>query len=153
MGEIEKKKSKIGIIIAIIIIALVLIVGAIGGYYVIKRNYIVSKINQTNLIINNSNATSSLKNNVYIKNGVVYVSKPDIYNFFDNTIIYDEKYNQVVTTSSTKIASLPIDSKQIQVNSSNTTIKAGAIILDEVAYVPISELDEVYNIKTTYKSP
>ena len=150
MGEIEKKKSKIGIIIAIIIIALVLIVGAIGGYYVIKRNYIVSKINQTNLIINNSNATSSLKNNVYIKNGVVYVAKPDIYNFFDNTIIYDEKYNQVVTTSSTKIASLPIDSKQIQVNSSNTTIKAGAIILDEVAYVPISELDEVYNIKTTY---
>lgn len=150
MGEIEKKKSKIGIIIAIIIIVLVLIVGAIGGYYVIKRNYIVSKINQTNLIINNSNATSSLKNNVYIKNGVVYVSKPDIYNFFDNTIIYDEKYNQVVTTSSTKIASLPIDSKQIQVNSSNTTIKAGAIILDEVAYVPISELDEVYNIKTTY---
>lgn len=150
MGEIEKKKSKIGIIIAIVIIALVLIVGAIGGYYVIKRNYIVSKINQTNLIINNSNATSSLKNNVYIKNGVVYVSKPDIYNFFDNTIIYDEKYNQVVTTSSTKIASLPIDSKQIQVNSSNTTIKAGAIILDEVAYVPISELDEVYNIKTTY---
>lgn len=150
MGEIEKKKSKIGIIIAIIIIALVLIVGAIGGYYVIKRNYIVSKINRTNLIINNSNATSSLKNNVYIKNGVVYVSKPDIYNFFDNTIIYDEKYNQVVTTSSTKIASLPIDSKQIQVNSSNTTMKAGAIILDEVAYVPISELDEVYNIKTTY---
>ena len=150
MGEIEKKKSKIEIIIAIIIIALVLIVGAIGGYYVIKRNYIVSKINQTNLIINNSNATSSLKNNVYIKDGVVYVSKPDIYNFFDNTITYDEKYNQVVTTSSTKIASLPIDSKQIQVNSSNTTIKAGAIILDEVAYVPISELDEVYNIKTTY---
>lgn len=150
MGEIEKKKSKIGIIIAVIIIALVLIVGAIGGCYVIKRNYIVSKINQTNLIINNSNATSSLKNNVYIKDGVVYVSKPDIYNFFDNTIIYDEKYNQVVTTSSTKIASLPIDSKQIQVNSSNTTIKAGAIILDEVAYVPISELDEVYNIKTTY---
>lgn len=150
MSRFKETKSKIGIIIAIIIIALVLIVGAIGGYYVIKRNYIVSKINQTNLIINNSNATSSLKNNVYIKDGVVYVSKPDIYNFFDNTIIYDEKYNQVVTTSSTKIASLPIDSKQIQVNSSNTTIKVGAIIIDEVAYVPISELDEVYNIKTTY---
>ena len=150
MSRFKETKSKIGIIIAIIIIALVLIVGAIGGYYVIKRNYIVSKINQTNLIINNSNATSSLKNNVYIKDGVVYVAKPDIYNFFDNTITYDEKYNQVVTTSSTKIASLPIDSKQIQVNSSNTTIKAGAIIIDEVAYVPISELDEVYNIKATY---
>ena len=150
MDEVKKKKSKVGIIITIIIIALILIIGAVGGYYVIKRNYIVSKINQTNLIINNSNVTSSLKNNVYIKDGVVYVSKPDIYNFFDNTIIYDEKYNQVITTSSTKIASLPIDSKQIQVNSSSVTIKSGAIILDEVAYVPISELDEVYNIKTTY---
>ena len=150
MDEVKKKKSKVGIIIAIIIIALVLIIGAVGGYYVIKRNYIVNKINQTNLIINNSNVTSSLKNNVYIKEGVVYISKPDIYNFFDNTIIYDEKYNQVVTTSNTKIASLPIDSKQIQVNSSSVTIKSGAIILDEVAYVPISELDEVYNIKTTY---
>ncbi len=150
MSRFKETNSKIGIIIAIIIIALVLIVGAIGGYYVIKRNYIVSKINQTNLIINNSNATSSLKKNVYIKDGVVYASKPDIYNFFDNTITYDEKYNQIITTSSTKIASLPIDSKQIQVNSSSTTIKAGAIILDEVAYVPISELDEVYNIKTTY---
>lgn len=150
MSRFRETNSKIGIIIVIIIIALVLIVGAIGGYYVIKRNYIISKINQTNLIINNSNATSSLKNNVYIKDGVVYISKPDIYNFFDNTITYDEKYNQIITTSSTKIASLPIDSKQIQVNSSSTTIKAGAIILDGVAYVPISELDEVYNIKTTY---
>ena len=150
MSRFKETNLKIGIIIVIIIIALVLIVGAIGGYYVIKRNYIISKINQTNLIINNSNATSSLKNNVYIKDGVVYISKPDIYNFFDNTITYDEKYNQIITTSSTKIASLPIDSKQIQVNSSSTTIKAGAIILDGVAYVPISELDEVYNIKTTY---
>ena len=150
MSRFKETKSKVGIIIAIIIIALVLIAGAIGGYYVIKRNYIVGKINQTNLIINNSNITTSLKNDVYIKDGVVYVSKPDIYNFLDNTITYDEKYNQVITSSNTKIASLPIDSKQIQVNSSSTTIKAGAIILGEVAYVPISELDEVYNIKTTY---
>ena len=150
MGEIEKRKSKIGIIIAIIIIALVLVAGAIGGYYVIKRNYIVKATNQTNLIINNSNITTSLKNDVCIKDGVVYVSKPDIYNFFDTTITYDEKYNQVITSSNTKIASLPIDSTQIQVNSESKTIKAGAIILDEVAYVPISELDEVYNIKTTY---
>ncbi len=151
MGEIEKKKSKIGIIIAIIVILLVLIAGAIGLHYVIKHNYTVKYLNQTNLIINNSNVTESLKKHIYYdnENGVIYISKPDIYNFFDNTIIYDEKNNQVVTSSSTKIASLPIDSTQIQVNSQNKTIKAGAIIQDEVAYVPISELEEVYNIKVT----
>ncbi len=145
----EKKKIKISIIIAIIIIILVLIAGAIGAYYVIKRNYIVNYLNQTNLIINNSNVTESLKKHIYNKDGVIYISKPDIYNFFDNTIIYDEKYNQLITSSSTKIASLPIDSTQIQVNSQNKIIEAGAIILDEVAYVPISELEEVYNIKVT----
>ncbi len=150
MSRFKKTKSKFAIIIAIIIILAIIIIGAIGAVYVIKRNYIVNGINQTNLIINNSNVTSSLKNFVYNKDGVVYISKPDIYNFFDNTITYDEKYNQVITTSNKKIASLPINSKQIQVNSSNVTIKSGAIIIDDVAYIPISELDDVYNTKTTY---
>ena len=149
MSRFKETKSKVGIIIAIIVVLLVLIAGAIGAYYVIKHNYTVRYLNQINLIINNSNVTESLKKHIYNENGVIYISKPDIYNFFDNTIVYDEKYNQVITGSSSKIASLPIDSTQIQVNSQNKTIKAGAIIQDEVAYVPISELEEVYNIKVT----
>ena len=149
MSRFKETKSKVGIIIAIIVVLLVLIAGAIGAHYVIKHNYTVRYLNQINLIINNSNVTESLKKHIYNENGVIYISKPDIYNFFDNTIVYDEKYNQVITGSSTKIASLPIDSTQIQVNSQNKTIKAGAIIKDEVAYVPISELEEVYNIKVT----
>ena len=91
-----------------------------------------------------------MKKSIYKENGVIYIAKPDIYNFFDNTIMYDEKYNQIITGSEKEIASLPIDSKQIQVNSSNVTIKSPAKIIDDVAYVPISELSEVYNIKTTY---
>ena len=151
MSRVEEKKPKTKLKILVIIIAiLILIAIAITATYVIKRNYIVEKINQTNLIINNSNVTSSLKKSIYKENGVIYIAKPDIYNFFDNTIMYDEKYNQIITGSEKKIASLPIDSKQIQVNSSNVTIKSPAKIIDDVAYVPISELSEVYNIKTTY---
>ena len=151
MSRVEEKKPKTKLKILVIIIAiLILIAIAITATYVIKRNYIVEKINQTNLIINNSNVTSSLKKSIYKENGVIYIAKPDIYNFFDNTIMYDEKYNQIITGSEKEIASLPIDSKQIQVNSSNVTIKSPAKIIDDVAYVPISELSEVYNIKTTY---
>lgn len=151
MSRVEEKKPKTKLKILVIIIAiLILIVIAITATYVIKRNYIVEKINQTNLIINNSNVTSSLKKSIYKENGVIYIAKPDIHNFFDNTIMYDEKYNQIITGSEKEIASLPIDSKQIQVNSSNVTIKSPAKIIDDVAYVPISELSEVYNIKTTY---
>ena len=151
MSRVEEKKPKTKLKILVIIIAiLILIAIAITATYVIKRNYIVEKINQTNLIINNSNVTSSLKKSIYKENGVIYIAKPDIYNFFDNTIMYDEKYNQIITGSEKEIASLPIDSKQIQVNSSNVTIKSPAKIIDDVAYVPISELSEVYNIKNTY---
>ena len=151
MSRVEEKKPKTKLKILVIIIAILILKAiAITATYVIKRNYIVEKINQTNLIINNSNVTSSLKKSIYKENGVIYIAKPDIYNFFDNTIMYDEKYNQIITGSEKKIASLPIDSKQIQVNSSNVTIKSPAKIIDDVAYVPISELSEVYNIKTTY---
>ena len=101
MSRVEEKKPKTKLKILVIIIAiLILIAIAITATYVIKRNYIVKKINQTNLIINNSNVTSSLKKSIYKENGVIYIAKPDIYNFFDNTIMYDEKYNQIIILNS-----------------------------------------------------
>ena len=54
MSRVEEKKPKTKLKILVIIIAiLILIAIAITATYVIKRNYIVEKINQTNLIINN----------------------------------------------------------------------------------------------------
>ena len=53
MSRFKEKKSKTGKVIVLIIIMLILIAGIIGASYVIKKNYIVKTINQTNLIINN----------------------------------------------------------------------------------------------------
>ena len=59
MSRVEEKKPKTKLKILVIIIAiLILIAIAITATYVIKRNYIVEKINQTNLIINNSNVNN-----------------------------------------------------------------------------------------------
>lgn len=118
----------------------------------IAPNYIRNDItDKTNLIINNGNVTKRLKNDVLVKNDVVYISKEDIENFFDGDIYYDSTYDQIVTTSETKVAALPIDKNEIQINSSNIKIYAGAIKENEKYYVPFSEISKsVYNVETKY---
>ena len=77
-----------------IIVVLVLLMIAIA-ILKIAPNYIRDEIkDRTNLIINNSNVTTSLKKDVYIDdNNVIYLSKSDMQNFFDEYIYFDEKYN------------------------------------------------------------
>ena len=66
-------------------------------FYIAGKNYIRDDIkNKTNFIINNNNVTQNLKADIILQDGVVYISKEDISNFFDNTITYDQKYNQII---------------------------------------------------------
>lgn len=132
--------------IVIVFLALIVFVLSIAG-----KNFLRDDIkDKTNFIINNSNVTKDLKADIFVENGVVYVSKADINNFFDNTITYDEQYNQIITCSEKKVASLPIGKNEIEVNSAATKINGSAILLGNEYYVPISELGDIYNIKVTY---
>ena len=85
----------------------------------VAPNYTRNDItNRTNLIINNNNVTSVLKRDIFIDDkGVVYLSKPDIANFFNKYITYYEQYNQIITTSQTKVATLEIGKNSMEVNS------------------------------------
>ncbi len=115
-----------------------------------NSNYVVEKVkNKTNLIISNINVTKNLKQDLYVQNGIIYMSVPDIYNFFDNTIIYDNAYNMLITCSNEKVASLPIENNEIQINSSKVKLKSGAIQKENIYYIPISELGNVYNSEGT----
>lgn len=130
----------------IVFLALIILVLSIAG-----KNFIRDDIkDKTNFIINNSNVTKDLKADVFIENGVVYVSKSDINNFFDNTITYDEQYNQIITCSEKKLASLPVNKNEIEVNSAATKINGSAKLIENEYYIPISELGDVYNIKVEY---
>jgi len=141
------KKGKLAIKIFIVAILLVIISLVIHFAY----NYLKEdKIDKTSLIINNSNVTGSLKADVYIENGVIYLSKGDIANFFDSTIYYDEKYDQIITSSYNKLAALPIGKTQVEVNNSNTTIKASVVKKEDTYYIPFSALEDIYNVKTNY---
>lgn len=145
----SNKKRKETFILKIIIVAVILLVIALVLHF--AYNYLRDDApDRTNLIINNSNVTNSLKADVYIENGVIYLSRGDIANFFDSSIYYDEKYNQIITSSYDKLAAMPIGEKQIEINSSNATIQASVIEKDDTYFIPFSALEDVYNVKVNY---
>lgn len=149
-GRRKKTKEKKFYLYKFIVVALfmlaVLFVLSIAPNY--KRNDIVGK---TNLVINNNNITKNLKNDVLVEDGVVYISTKDIANFFDGHIYYDNKYDQIITTSDSKVAALKLGKKDITINGAKKEILKTAKKVGTEFYVPFSEISKsVYNVETTY---
>lgn len=141
--EIAKKKKRI--IKTFLTIVIIIVLGIIA---LIANNFIIlDKNKNTNLVINNKNVTSNLKKYIIIENGTIYLSEPDIANFFDKHIYEDKKINKVITTYEKKIATIGFEKNEIEINGSNKNIYAHAIKKDNVTYLPISEMADVYNVE------
>lgn len=105
----------------------------------------------TNLIINDEDVTENLKGSVYIGDeGGVYLSKDDIATIFDKYIYYDVEISSIVTTSNTKTASFNVAEGQMVINGVKQNLNSKVIQIDDVIYIPISELELVYNISVDY---
>lgn len=145
-SEINKKKKTITrILMAILIIIVIAVIAFIANDYII-----LDKNKTTNLIINNKNVTSNLKNEIMIKDDIIYLSKQDIANFFDKYIYEEKKTNQIITTYDKKIAEIGFEKNTININGSNKKIYAHAEKENETIYLPISEMKEVYDIEIEY---
>lgn len=141
MEFIKKWWKKILIIAVLLIIASVVLI----VFPNFKKDPNEGKVN---FIINNKNVTSSLKKDIFINDkGVVYVSKDDMSNYFDGQIYYDKENEQLITTSDTKVAVISLTDKTMKVNGSIVKLLDNVIRKDGIIYIPISELENVYNIK------
>ena len=144
--EVEKKKKTIiRIFIAIIAIVIICIAGYIANDYII-----LGKNKTTNLVINNTNVTGNLKQDVFIDGDNIYLSKQDLSNFFDKYIYEDEENNKIITTYEDKIATIGFDENKIEINGSTVSTYAHAIEKDESIFIPITELKDVYGIEIEY---
>lgn len=143
----EKHKNKVFLKLLIIITFFTGVIFALK----IAPNYIRNEItDRTNLVINYSDVTGRMKQNVVIDdNGVIYLSMNDIMNYYDNNIYYDETYNQIVTSSEQKLAVLRLDENNITVNGEKVKIRGCANEQDGIYYLPISEMEDIYNIKVS----
>jgi len=111
------------------------------------RNDITDK---TNLVINNNNITANLKNDLIIEGDTIYLSKQDIANFFDYHVYYDNEDKRLITTYDTKVASLVLDEKSININGYSFSMANSLIEKSEVIYLPFSEMCNIYNIELNY---
>lgn len=141
---IKKRKFIRNICISVIALVIVAII------FVVAPNYMKEEDDgKIHLLINNKNLTSSerLTNDIIIENGVIYLSKEDVARFFDKYIYYDEKYNQYITTSNTKVATIVVGEYKMEVNGISSAISGGIIERNEIVYFPFSEMAEVYNVE------
>ncbi len=141
--EIEKKKK----IITRTFFSLIAVIIVIFALLILNDYIILDKNKKTNLVINNKNITTSLKNDILIEDSVIYLSKADVGNFFDKYIYNDNESNQIVTTYDKKIASIGFEENNIIINGSKKKIYAHAIKKDDVEYLPISEMADVYDVE------
>lgn len=145
--EKTPKKIKSGNILKRTIIVVILLL--LSAFILNKaKNYIIeTSKNEINLIINNKNVTANLKHQVINENGIIYVSMDDIENYFDRYIHIEDEINEIVTTYDKQIASIGFETNKLTLNGSTKKTQAHAITKEEVIYLPISEMQEVYGIE------
>lgn len=143
MKEIKINKNvikRVSIVLAILFAIIIILV--------IAQNFKKENISdKTSLIINNTNVTQRLKHEIKIENDIIYISMDDMENFFDKYIYIEEEINEIVTTYDDKIASIGFDANKMTVNGSVKKTNACAVKEEEIVYLPISEMLDVYNIE------
>ena len=139
--NISKSMMKKVIILLLILIVVVFVL-------IKAENFIKEKTDgKINLIINNNNVTSRLKKEIKIDDGIIYVSMDDMKNFFDKYIYIEEETNEIITTYDDKIASIGFEANKLTLNGSTKKISAHALKDNDIIYMPISEMQDVYNIE------
>ena len=142
----ENKRFLRNILVGVIALMLVAVIVNIAPGY--KRDQYA---NVVNLIIVDNNVTDKLKKSIIIDNEQnVYISLEDINQFLDNTAYYDEKEQAIIMTSDIKVASMKLDEKKITINGIESIALASVCKIQDSIYVPLDELEEVYNIETNY---
>lgn len=148
MKKKKKNKSSNKLIKIIIYLIFLLIIFNFAQNYEIDINNEKSEIN---LIINNENVTKNLKHNLFInQEEQIYISKEDISVYFDETVRYDETNNEIITTFGEKTAKLTLDENIIKMDGWNIDIISGAVKKEDIYYIPITAMEDVYEIDIEY---
>ena len=144
MKQLNKNNKMLKRMLILLAVLFVIVFILIKAEDFIKEQQASDKIS---VIINNSNKTERLKNDIRVEDGVIYMSIDDMKNFFDKYIYIEDEINEIVTTYDDKIASIGFESNKLTLNGSTKKTSAHAIKENEIVYLPISEMKDVYDIQ------
>lgn len=130
-----------------IVISVVLLIG-----FLISKIFSVPKIKyneKTVLILGDS--VQSLENKVIVDEyKTVYVSYDDVKKIYDSNIYYDDVNKKLITTYNKHIALLELDKNEIEINDAQSSINGKLQYIDNVLYLPFSDMKLVYDFEYSY---
>ncbi len=111
-------------------------------------NFVNQTIAGTNLMVNNNNITGDLKSSIISVDNEFYMEIKDIRNFLDEYII--EEDGNIICTSNTKTAKIPIDSDEMYINGKKQKIDKKVIKEGDKVYLPLLLISDIYNADYLY---
>ena len=148
--KLKMKKNSLlrKLIIVAILLVIVLNVLRYAAYF--KKN----NPNEILVIIQND-AFVELANNLYIDdNGIIYLSEKDIKEYFDKDLYYEKDQSNLrryISVCDNKVLSITENANHMYVNGVFTKIRGNVQERESIYYFPISELEDIYNIKVDYE--
>lgn len=131
--------------IAFIVVLILLII------FFVNQSKIKNNLNkETQIILNNENITSNLKDDIIKENGKIYISFEDVKNVLDKNLYKETETGIVITTSNKKLASFKQNDGLININGSNIDEENILINKNEKDYIAISKLENVYDYEFNY---
>lgn len=129
-----------------IAIVIILIIG-IGS--IIKKIKERNRYKELTILLNNE-FIKTINEVIIDDNKNIYFSKDDIQSIFDETIYYNEAEKELITTFNKHIALLKVDENYMLVNDSNIELKGTLQEINGKIYLPITDLEIVYDIEIEY---
>ena len=150
MAKRRRRKTSLYRRLLIVFIELIVILNILRYAAFFKKDIDDGKIH---LIVDNTEI-EELEEDIYVdNNNIVYLSKDDVKNLLDKNI-YEEKTEinttKIISTCDNKIVTLVENENHVFINGVRTKIKGSLIYKDKICYLPISELQEIYNIQLNY---
>lgn len=146
MKKRKNKKFLVRKIVALVLLVMILLVGKKVIYQFSSQK----EKKQTRLLFNNSFV--NLSSELYIEDAVIYLSEEDVKNIFDDAIYYNMGDKELITTYNKHVAVMHLNQTEMLVNDSKISIEGSLKEIDQQIYLPITDLEIVYDIEIEYAS-
>lgn len=138
--KLNKKKCFLTFLIALAIVILI--------YTILTKS---EKNEEIRVLFNNE--FIELSDEVIIEDDeIIYFSKDDIRNIFDDTIYYNDAEKELITTYNTHVALLKVDETYALINDENVELEGRLKGINKEIYIPLKDMQEVYDIDVSYSS-
>lgn len=142
-----KKFFVLKVFIVCIFLAVSYMICSFTKYYIAPIYYNDEEIR---VIIDDAEVTRNMPNEATFVDGKVMLSFDTLKKYFDEYIYFDEKYDTLIVTGKTDIIKMKLDDNYLNLNGTSKSIKVPVKEINDVIYVPVEELQNIYNITVAH---